>query len=410
MDKLAIYGGEPVRKKPFPSGKKVGFDELRELMDVIESGNMYRYPGAKVPKLEEEFARLYGTKHAIASTSGTASIHVAVGMLNPNPGGEIITAPITDLGTVVPILYQNAIPIFADVDYETFNMDPADVERRITEKTKAILVVHLFGTGADMDAILDIARRHKLMVIEDCSQAHVTEFKGRLLGTIGDIGCFSLQQSKHMTTGDGGMTITNNDDLAERGKFFQDKGWRRAAWGPRAYLFLAPNYRMNELSAAVGLAQCRKVKDVVAKRAKLGDLLTSLLKDAPGVHPQKVLPGAKHSYWSYGMTVDERLGSPDEFAQAVRAEGVSAGAHYIGLPIFLCAEALSQKKTYGASECPFSCPHARPGIEYTPGQCPVCERVLNRMITTGISEFWSEDDIRDMGKAFVKVAKALWKA
>ena len=183
-------------------------------------------------RVRAALAALYGADLAVASTSGTAAIHIAIGAINPEPGDEIITAPITDGGTIVPILYQNAIPVFADID-RTYNMDPASVERQITPRTKAILVVHLFGNPCDMDAMVDIACRHGLWLIEDCSQAHQTTYKGRLLGYLGDVGCFSLQQSKHMTTGDGGVTITNNLALANRLINFRDKGWnRQPGWVP----------------------------------------------------------------------------------------------------------------------------------------------------------------------------------
>jgi len=211
----------------------------------------------------------------------------ALGMIDLDPGDEVITGPITDFGTIIPILYQNAIPVFADVDPDTFGMDPEDLERKITKKTKAVMPVHLFGNPCDKDPILEIARKHSLYVIEDCCQAYVTEYKGRWVGTLGDIGCFSLQQSKHMTCGDGGITITNNDDLAQRGRLFADKGWDRSMWGARAYFFLGLNYRMTELQAAVALAQLKKVKTVVERRQKNAALLSNMLKDIDGITPPK---------------------------------------------------------------------------------------------------------------------------
>jgi perosamine synthetase len=230
-------------RKPFD------FEELKLVHQALLSQNLCCVGGKMVPDLEREFASAYEVPYAVASTSGTAAIHVALGALDLNPGDEVITAPITDLGTVIPILCQNAIPVFADVDH-TYNMDPADVERKITPETRAIIVVHLFGNPCDMDSMRDIAQRHHLPLIEDCSQTHRTKYRGRYVGTLGDIGCFSFQQSKHMTTGDGGMTITSNKEYWERMKLFADKGYARKGWGRRAYLFHAPNYRMTELVAA----------------------------------------------------------------------------------------------------------------------------------------------------------------
>jgi dTDP-4-amino-4,6-dideoxygalactose transaminase len=409
-EKLAIDGGAKVRTRPFPGGKKVGKEELKELVDVIDSGNMFRYGGTKVEGFEKEFAEIHGAKYAVASTSGTSSLHIAVGMLNPSPGDEIIVGPITDMGSIIPILAQSAIPIFCEVQPDTFNMDPADIERKITAKTKAIMVIHLFGNPNDMDAILEIARRRKLAVIEDCSQAHMSEYKGRLVGTMGDIGCFSLQQSKHITCGDGGITITNNEEYGIRGKVFMDKGWHRAEFGPRKYSMFGPNYRMNELSGAVALAQTRKMKGVIALRRARGDLLSQLLADNPHVQPQRLLDGCKHTYWQYGMRVlDDAPFTTDDFAKALSAEGVSCGAHYIGKPIFLCHEAVRSRTLYGSSHFPFDHPNARPGIMYDENTCPVTQRVLDRMLLAQVSQFISEDDVRDIAAAIRKVSRLLRK-
>ena len=305
MSKLAIHVGQPYRTEPFPKRTPFGDEEIALVTEAIRSQNLFGLGGPKVTALEKDFAALYGAKYAVASTSGTSAIHVAVGTVNPNPGDEIITAPITDAGTIVPIVYQNCIPIFADVD-ETYNMDPADVERKITDRTAAIIVVHLLGTACNMDAMVDIARRHKLPLIEDCSQAHVTKYKGRFLGTLGDIAAFSLQQSKHMTTGDGGVTITSRDEWAERMFLFRDKGWtRKPGWGPRSYEFLALNYRMTELQGAVALAQVKKVRGVVEKRMELGNYLTEMISDLPGIGTAPVTPGSEHSYWMYALRIND---------------------------------------------------------------------------------------------------------
>jgi len=405
MAKLAIEGGEPYRKRPFPSRTPFSHREIELLTEAVQSQNLFGLGGKMVTAFEEGFARLYGAKYAIASTSGTAAIHVAVGTIDPEPGDEIITAPITDGGTIVPIIYQNAIPIFADID-SSYNMDPLDVERKITPRTRAIIGVHLFGNPCDMDAMVDIAQRHHLYLIEDCSQSHLTEYKGRLLGTFGDLAAFSLQQSKHMTTGDGGMTITNRDDLADRMTFFRDKGWtRKPGWGPRTYAFLAPNYRMTELQGAVGLAQLEKVQDVVSRRHELGNYLTSLIRNIQGIEAAPVTPGGKHTYWLYPLRIKDW--SALEFAQALSAEGVPAGAGYIGEPIFLCMEALAGKKTFGTSTHPFDGCHGGRQIEYAKGMCPRTEEELQRMVTLGLHEGYTRGDIEDMAGAIRKVAEGL---
>src|SRR5438034_1390897 len=400
---LAIDGGTPVRTRPFPPRAAFGDREVELVTQAIRSQSLFR--GPMVKDFEEGFARLYDATFAAASTSGTAAIHVAIGTIDPEPGDEIITAPITDGGSVVPIVYQNAIPIFADVDH-TYNMDPRDVERKISPRTRAILLVHLFGNPCDMDAMMEIAGRHSIPIIEDCSQAHLTEYKGRLLGTFGDISCFSLQQSKHMTTGDGGITLTNRDDLQRRMRLFRDKGWTtEPGWGRKSYEFLAPNYRMTELQAAVGLAQLEKVARVVQRRHELGSLLTELIRDAPGIQPAPVTPGGKHTYWAYSFPVTE--GSADEFAAALKAEGIPAGAHYTVEPIYRCMDALAEKKTFGTSGHPFDGCHGTKPIDYPRGLCPRAEAALDHIVGMTIHEGFTEQDIRDTAAAVCKVAEGL---
>jgi dTDP-4-amino-4,6-dideoxygalactose transaminase len=407
MFELAIDGGQPFRSVPFPGRTPFSEECVTLATEAIRSQNLFGLGGPKVGQFERGFAALYGVSHAVGSTSGTAAIHIAIGTINPNPGDEIITAPITDGGSIVPIIYQNCIPVFADVD-ETYNMDPVDVESKITDRTKAIMVVHLFGNACKMEAMVDIAKRHNIPLIEDCSQAHVTKYKGRYLGTWGDIAAFSLQQSKYMTTGDGGMTITNRDDWSERMFLFRDKGWtRKPGWGARTYAFLAPNYRMTELQAAVGLPQLETVRGIVERRAEMGGYLTELISNLDGVTPPPVTPGSEHGYWLYALRVD---GWPvSEFAEALSKEGVSASTAYIGEPIFLCMDALAAKKTFGRSSHPFDGCHGGRDINYTRGMCPRTEEALHHMVTLGLNENYTRKDIEDVAGAIRKVAELLPK-
>jgi len=396
----------PVRARPFPSRKLYDGEELWELAEALRSQTLFRYTGSKVSKFEEEFARYFGVKYACASTSGTAAIHTAVAMVNPDPGDEIITSPITDMGTVAPIVYQNAIPVFADVG-EDYNLDPESVEANLTERTRAIIVVHLFGNPARMDEIMEVARRHNVIVIEDCAQAYLAEYKGRLCGTIGHIGCFSLQASKHISTGDGGITITDDPELAKRGAMFTDKGWDRSKEGPRVYPFLGLNYRMTELQGAVGLAQLKKLRGVVERRRKLAGMLNERLGDIEGVTPQPVAEGNKCSYWQYAFTIDKDKGIPAaKFADFLRREGIPANAGYIGKPIFL-SEALRDKRTFGTSSHPFDYPGVRQ-VRYEEGVCPRCEDILNRMVLLPFNEEFSEEDVDDLVEGVRLTAKELF--
>jgi dTDP-4-amino-4,6-dideoxygalactose transaminase len=213
-----------------------------------------------------------------------------------------------------------------------------------------------------------------------------------------------------MTTGDGGMTITDNDDYGARGTFFVDKGWQRGLPGARQYIMLGMNYRMTELQAAVGIAQLGKVEQVTNLRNHNGDRLTELISDVNGITTQGVIEGSKHTYWQYGFTVDsDAKFTADQFSQALSAEGISSGAHYIGKPIFLCQQALVNKTIFGDSHHPFDLPSARKDIEYVEGLCPITEDILNRMVTVSISQFLEEEDVLDIAKGIRKVAEGLSK-
>jgi len=405
LEELALNGGPKTRVKPLPSRRDIGAEELKELVDVIWSGQLNRNGGTKVLALEKEFASFYGVKYGIASTSGTASIHIAIGAINPNPGFEVITGPISDIGSVAPILFQNCIPIFADINPKTYGLDPEDVERKITDKTKAVLAIHLFGQCCNMDPLIKVCRDHGLYLIEDCSQAHLAEYKGRLAGTMGDIGCFSFQQSKQMTCGDGGMTITNDDALAERAQLFADKAWPRGQGFDRGYLFLALNYRMTELQGAVALAQLHKVRDIVARRRKAGGLLTKLISDVEGVNPPEIMPSAAHSYWLYPITINKEILkiSPEDFVRSLSAEGIPAGFGYIRKPLYLY-RILKEQVTFGSSHHPFDYPTPYRRVEYKEGDCPNAERVLKEIVTLPINEFYTEEDVNDIARAIRKVA------
>jgi perosamine synthetase len=365
--------------------------ELKLLRMALLSQNLCSVDGQLVRQFERAFAEAHDVAHAVASTSGTAAIHVALGALDLNPGAEVVTTPITDLGTIIPIIQQNAIPVFADVD-ASFNLDPIDVERKITPRTRAIIAVHLFGNPCDMDALIAIARRHRVALVEDCSQAHFAEYRGRLVGTLGDLGCFSFQQSKLMTTGDGGMTITANRALAERMKLFVDKGWARRGFGPRAYLFHAPNYRMTELVGAVGLAQLAKLRSVVDKRREMAALLTERLAGIDGISPLSVTPAARSSYWVYAAAI--RDGNAAALAEEMRSHKVWASGGYIGKPIYLCSESLAAKKTFGTSQWPFTCHEPEVTYEYVPGLCPQAEQGLDRLLTVPLDESWTPQRVQ----------------
>jgi len=406
---LAVNGGAPIRTAPYPSvgsaaGRTVGDEELANLEQVIRSGMLNRSGGAFVPGIEEKFAKHLGMKHCIASTSGTAAIHVAVGAINPTPGDEIITGPITDMGTVIPILSQNAIPVFGDLRRDNIGLDAEDVERRITERTTAIIPVHLCGNATDMDPLLKLAEKHDLYVIEDCSQAYGTLYKGKHVGTMGHMSTFSLQQSKHITTGDGGMTVTNDDSLAEKAVLFANKGWPNYGSGDRDYVMFGMNYRMTELQAAVLDAQIDKVGWVTERRNEIGDRICAAVSKLDGIQVPGVSEGGRHTYWFLALLVDqEALGiSTNALAGALSKEGAPCGAHYIGQPIFMY-DLLREKRIYGDSDFPFSLQPEGQQVHYEKGETPETERILDDMLQVSINEKMSDADTDDIIACFEKV-------
>ena len=393
----------PVRSGTFGPQWDLGDEEIEELIDVIRAGKLSRLSGTKVVQFEKEFAAQQGSKYAQAVTSGTAAVHTAVGVIDPNPGDEIITTSITDFGTIIGILYQNAVPVFADIDPVTGNLDVNDVAAKITPRTKAIVLVHLFGNPGDLTPLIELARAHNLVVIEDCAQAQLAEYKGRPVGSWGDIGCFSFG-GKHMTTGDGGMVVTNRDDLSDRLKWFTDKGNPRQPVYEHNYL--APNYRMTDLQGAVGLAQLKKVGLAVAKKQWAANQLNEVISSEPGLSLQTVLPEARHSYWAYGFHMDStRFRVPaDQFAAALQAEGVPVNVPYMVYPIYKYP-ALAEKRTYGTSGFPWTYPDVARDIDYGSLSLPGSERFLETTIVMLMNPSYSTQDVEQFGIAVRKVAE-----
>lgn len=407
--KLAIDGGEKTIGTRLPSylesaGRTFGAEEEALVLEALRSGCLTRNGGKMVQGLEAEFAGRLGVKHAAACSSGTASVHLAIAALDPAPGDEIIVPPITDIGSIAPILWQNAVPVFADLDPATITLDPADVERRITPKTRAIVAVHLAGQPCALDELSAIARRHKLVLIEDCSQAYWAEYAGKLVGTIGDMACFSLQQSKHITCGEGGLFVTNNDDWARRATLFADKAWPRdtTSLGSCRFLFLAQNYRMSELEGAVALAQLRKLPAPVLKRRALAARLDAAIEGLAGVSAPAVPSNTLHSYWLYMLRVrrDAARASAREFGDALVAEGVPAWVEYIVDPLYL-SPLFTGPTTYGASGYPFSDYGTQ---KFERGLCPTAERVLHEVIAILWNENYTEAQVDQIAAAIHKVA------
>lgn len=403
-EKLAIHGGPKVKKDSFGTGQRFGMEELKELSEALEQNTLFYHAGHKVKRFLRDFNAMYGIKHSVGVSSGTAAIHVALGAAGITVGDEVITSPITDQGTLIGILYQNAIPVFADLDPHSYNLDPASVEEQITERTKAILVVHLAGNPCDMDKIMSIAKRHHLVVIEDCAQSYLSKYKGKLAGTFGNYGCFSTNDFKHISTGDGGIVTVNSGEEADfyRTHAFADKNYHRFGNEVlRDLQLLAPNYRMTELQGAVGIAQLKKLEQICSKRKEYGDAITQGLQNLPGVLPHQVAKHSDCTYWFYMFRIDEHElhCSRDEFSEALKAEGIANSAGYI--PDVVYMQPMFQKRTaYAGSHFPFELTNT----SYERGICPTAELILQTAVRMPVSEFFTRQDIEDMITAVRKVA------
>jgi perosamine synthetase len=381
-------------------GRTFGEEEERLVLEALHSGCLTRNGGTMVNRLEAGFAAKLGVKHAVACSSGTASVHLAVAALDLEPGDEVIVPPITDIGSVLPVLWQNAVPVFADVNPRTLVLDPASVEQQITPRTRAIIAVHLAGQPCDMGALLAIARRHGVVLIEDCSQAYWAEYDGKLVGSMGDLAAFSLQQSKHITCGEGGLMVTSNDAWARRARLFADKAWPRdsKSLGSCRFLFLSQNYRMSELQGAVALGQLGKVEGSVARRRARAAQLTELIAGDSRLLPPVAPAPTVHSYWLYMLAVDR---DAKAFGDALTAQGVPAWVQYIVDPLYF-SPVLAGARTYGTSGYPFSVFGRQ---KFVAGLCPNAEAALKQVVAIHWNENYTEDHVQQIADAVHAAAK-----
>jgi dTDP-4-amino-4,6-dideoxygalactose transaminase len=391
----------PAQRRPGPlplpsdqeaSGRTLGAEEIDLVSQAIRTGTLTSTRGAFVKTLEERFAARLGVKYAHACSSGTAAVHTAIAALDPEPGDEVITTAITDMGALTPILYQGAIPVFADVDPRTYNVTAATIEARLSPRTRAIVVTHLFGNPCRMGEIMDLARAKNIPVIEDCAQAFLSAWDKRYVGTFGSIGCFSLQQGKHMTTGEGGLVVTDDDLLARRMFLFINKAWGYGDKNPDHY-FLALNYRLSELQGAVAVAQLAKLEEVVQSRRAMAELLTEKLRNLPGIETPVVDSRGFHTWWKYCLNIDARVvaGGAVGLAQALKEKGISSSPRYIQKPAFLC-EVFAKQRTFGSSRWPFTL--ARPeAVAYDPSGFPGTFQALDHVLVLPWNERYTEEHV-----------------
>lgn len=401
-ERLALEGGPKTKTTPYGKAERYGDEELEELREALAQGTLFYAQGRKVKQFEEAFATRYGMPHCIAASSCTGAIHAAVSAVGVGPGDEVITSPITDMGTLSGLLFQGGVPVFADLDPHTYNMTPESVSACLSPRTKAILAVHLAGNPCDSEGLAAVARRAGVAFIEDCAQSYLTALNGKLAGTFGDIGCFSLNEYKHISCGDGGMCLTRDPALARRIRMATDKAYSREPGAARFPEFLATNYRMTELQGAVALAQLRKLDAICQARHAHGERLTRLLEGTPGIHPPRVLPGGYSTYWFYLFRVDETvLGiSADQFAEALRAEGLSAAPHYIGRCVYEYPLFGNRAFRYAGAQ------KAQRLNAPTPQRplCPNAQAILDTGVVVPIHEAHTDLDVEETAAAIRKVA------
>ena len=415
MEKLALFGGEKTIKKEFKRYNSIGVEEEQAAKRVIESGVLSQflgawhedfYGGVKVREFEQKCAEYFEVKHAITVNSWTSGLVAAIGAIGIEPGDEVIVTPWTMSASATAVLHWNAIPVFADIDPETFNLDPKSVEANITPYTKAIMVVDIFGQSADMDELMAIADKHGLKVISDTAQSPGAIYKGKFAGTLGHVGGYSLNYHKHIHTGEGGVLVTNDDDIAERLQLIRNHA--EVVVGNKGVMNLSNmighNFRLGEIECAIGIEQLKKLDGFVKSRQYLASILTAGLKHLYGIRTPIVKADRSHVYYVYPLILDiEVLGvSRERIHSALQAEGVAVSNRYQNIHLL----PMYQKKiAYGSKGFPWTSDICRRNVDYSKGICPVAEKLNDETyLGFGMCVYdLTEDDVHLIIKAFEKV-------
>jgi perosamine synthetase len=330
-DKPAVMGGNPVRTAPFPSWPVIAENEERAWLKVLRGGKWNRLDGDCARQFEETWAATLGAKHCLATANGTSALIISLNALGVGPGDEVIVPPYTFVATINAVLMQHAIPVFVDTDPETFQIDARKIEAAITERTRCILPVHLGGSPADMDTILEIGRKHNLPVVEDACQAHLAEWRHRKVSTLGALGCFSFQASKNLNSGEGGAILTNDTDLFDVCQSFHNNGRGNTGSG-FGYVRNGANLRITEFQAVLLTEQLKRVEGQSRRREQNAAYLTKQLAEIPGIRPARMYPGAtRNAYHLYMFRYDKAAFASlprAQFLKALQAEGIPCSSGY----------------------------------------------------------------------------------
>lgn len=414
-EKLAINGGKPIREaglpSSYPGASLYGEDEVRAASEVIRRRSPFRYYGFdvanKVKEFEKSFSEKIGSKHALGVTSGTASLIIAMKALGIGPGDKVIVPANTFDATPGAVIMAGAVPVFADVD-ESMNIDPDEISRLVDKYTKAVIPVHILGNPCEMDRIMNIAGKYRLAVIEDNAQSCGLKYKGKYCGTFGDAGCFSLQMNKIITTGDGGVVVTDDEKVYERAVRYHDQGMYREKEGFHSMneeddIFVGQNYRMSEISGAVAFEQLKKLDYITGTMRRIKYMIKNSIKDIDGINFRRI----NDEEGDVGSTLFMML--PDKelargFIETLNAENISCGSLYGGRPVYMLPHILKQK-TVDKNGFPFN--QLEEKVIYDIGMCPRVEKELPKNVCVFLNPLLTEKDAEDIASGIRKVAKHL---
>lgn len=408
---LAIFGGNQTIPYEFNRYNSIGIEEEQAVIKVIKSGVLSKFIGAKHPdfsggpkvkEFETSWAKYFNVKHAVTVNSWTSGLVAAVGAIGIEPGDEIIVTPWTMCASATAILNWNAIPVFADIDERTYNIDPKSIRKNISKYTKAIMAVDIFGQSADMDEISEIASEYDLRVISDAAQAPHAIYKDKFAGTLADVGGYSLNYHKHIHTGEGGVLVTNSDVIAKKLKLIRNHA--ETSVDNCLTNMIGQNFRLGEIECAIGIEQLKKLEKLVKIKQNLGNKLTSKIKNLNGLKTPFVKDNRDHVYYGYGLQIDKKkLGiSRKVLCDALRAEGVPVSEGYSNLHLL----PMYQKKiAYGSNGFPWTSEICKREINYEKGICPVAEKLHDEtFFSFGMCVYdLDEKDIDLISKAFKKI-------